>query len=257
MLYSAHFDASGTEKDHPAITVAGCISTVDRWGKFERRWNKTLVDDGLPQGTVFHMTDFVTCNKPFDIYKGKSAKKAALFSKLVTCVAKHVSGTFSTSVVIKEYEDFNRDWLARERFGFPYSFAGLMCVQRSISWLMQSKAARKHHLKVFFEKGDDHQDELEGLCFKEYGFKPLFIPKSEMVQFQPGDLVAWKNRTAIVNAITHGEKGDPQMLESILRSIRELKRLPGFSGVYDKDALQKASQDGVFIRRPVGGIGVK
>jgi hypothetical protein len=84
MIYSAHFDASGTDKDH-VIVVAGGISSVARWVKFEREWNNALLRHGLPEGTIFHMTDFAVCKGPFAVYKGQSAKKAKLFSDLVSC----------------------------------------------------------------------------------------------------------------------------------------------------------------------------
>jgi hypothetical protein len=236
-MYSAHFDASGTAEDNAVLTIAGCVSTVDRWVKFEPAWNKILTDDGLPKGTIFHMTDFVTCNRPFHIYRNKSEKKARLISNLVSCVAKHVCIAFSVDVVIEHYNGFDEHWCLHETYGSPYSFAGLMAVQQTKVWLAKKK--RKQHVKFFFEKGDDCQDEFERFCLKLHGFKPLFIPKEEMVQFQPGDLIAWKHRTASTNAIIHGESGDIVKLDSILRSLDPIRPLHGFSGVYDEAGIRR------------------
>jgi hypothetical protein len=118
-----------------------------------------------------------------------------------------------------------------------------------MDWVSKSKTKRRHALQIFFEKGDEHQNELDARCKQFYGIEPTFQSKDQVVQFQPGDLVAWKNRTAVTNAILHGEHGDPKMLESILRSVNELKRLSGFSGVYDDDALQRYCDSGTASKR--------
>jgi hypothetical protein len=248
MMYSAHFDASGTD-EFKVLTVAGCISSIGRWISFQRNWNRALVKSGLPAGTIFHMTDFATCHGPFKIFRGKSVEKAVLFSDLVSCMVKHVSQTFSVGVVIEDHKTYDRYYCLHEQFGAPYSFAGLICLKHCLDWIAKSKAKRRHSLEVFFEKGDEHQNELEALCKKLYDIDLNFKSKAEMVQFQPGDIVAWKNRTAVTNAILHGEKGDPKMLASIQKSILELKRLSGFSGVYDDDALQRYCDGGTVTKR--------
>jgi len=238
-MYSAHFDASGKADKNPSITVAGCLSNVDRWNKFNVAWNRILVDDGLPPGTIFHMTDFATCNRPFHIYKDNSAKKADLFSKLVECMTKHIERTFSVGVVIEDYNFYNSLFYLRENLGSPYAFAGNMAISLCQRWMGERKGKRKAALQVFFEKGDEEQDELDALARRLYGVKPVFIAKSDMVQFQPGDILGWKNRIAITNAILEGHKGDPEMLKSIQRSLAGLKKLSGFNGVYDTEALNR------------------
>jgi hypothetical protein len=247
MVYSAHFDASGTHK-HPVITIAGGIASVDRWVKLEHAWNKTLTTDGLPMGTVFRMSEFVQCNGVFSIYKDQSAKKAALFAGLVSCVVKHVSKMFSVSVVIEDYRAFDTAWCFHETFGSPYSFAGLMCIKNSLDWLNKSTAKRKHPLEVFFEKGDVTEDvpgglerELGDLCEKYFEIEPLFKGKS-MTQFQPGDMLAWKNRIAVTDAHLHGHTQDLDKLDSIQRSLKELERIHAMNGVYNYSSFAKVAK---------------
>jgi hypothetical protein len=245
MLYSAHFDASGTVKDNPVLVMAGGVSTIGRWVKFEKAWNKVLTDDGLPHGTIFHMTDFVTCNGPFHIYKNKSQRKATLIQNLVSCAAKHIGIAISLGVVIQDYYEVNKHWCLQESYGSPYSFLGLMCVKYTNDWLSKKKGLTN----VFFEKGDDDQNELEKLCLKFYGFKPLFIPKELMVQFQPGDLIGWKNRTAATNAIVEGPERDIDELRSILRSLDPIEHIHKKVGIYDVDGLEAACRNsGVPVR---------
>jgi hypothetical protein len=247
MIYSVHFDASGSEK-LPVITVAGGISSIARWVRFEREWTKILTEDGLPPGTIFRMALFASCEGPFSIYKGKSAKKATLFAELVSCIVRHVSKMFSIAVVIADYEAFDADWCFREQFGSAYSFAGLMCIKNSLDWVQKVKTKRNPELQIFFEKGDEHQGELDSLCQSHFSLEIDFRNK-DMIQFQPGDMIAWKNRTAVTNARIQGPTQDPEILDSILRSVEELKRIHSMNGVYDREALDRYASGGTIPKR--------
>jgi hypothetical protein len=254
MIYSAHFDASGTDK-HPVITLAGGISSLGRWEKFVSDWDKELRFHGLPPATVFRMVEFVQCSGVFSIFKGRPSAKAALFSGLVSCMVKHIGKMFSVSVVIDDYNVCDKEWCFHEVFGSPYSFAGIMCVKESLDWLKNSPSKRKKPIQIFFEKGDVSnkvpgglENELGALCEKHFSIEPIFRNKS-MVQFQPGDLLAWKNRTAVTNAHLHGHTRDMELLDSIQRSLNELERLHAMSGVYGRQAFDKIVSGGSYYRR--------
>jgi hypothetical protein len=60
-MYSAHFDESGTpDKFNRVLTVAGFVSTIQKWARYELQWLKILKDAGLPDGTIFHMNLFAS-----------------------------------------------------------------------------------------------------------------------------------------------------------------------------------------------------
>jgi hypothetical protein len=235
-MFSAHFDASGTDRKS-VLTVAGCVSNVDRWVKFEPAWNKAIVANGLPKGTVFHMTDFVSSISPFDIFRDKPAERAKLIEDLVACVTTHVAIVFSVGVIIEQYNAFDEHWQLRETYGAPYSFASLIAVEKTLDWLRKKR--RKAATAFFFEKGDQHQGNFEQLCKRYYGFEPECLSKTNMVQFQPCDLVAWKYCKASTEAAQHGHTGDIAKLRSILKSLDPIRAINGFSGVFDEAALQK------------------
>ena len=52
-MLDAYFDDSGTHQGSPAISVAGYMSTPDRWKRFESEWRETLDAYGVE---FFHMT---------------------------------------------------------------------------------------------------------------------------------------------------------------------------------------------------------
>lgn len=51
----AYFDDSGTNPEHPAVVVGGCLATVESWVAFQREWRGILEEYHVPH---FHMTDF-------------------------------------------------------------------------------------------------------------------------------------------------------------------------------------------------------
>src|ERR1700722_12970222 len=58
MVLLGYFDESGTHAGSRAVSVAGYLSTADRWLDFEKEWKQALNEYGLCPG-YFHMTDFV------------------------------------------------------------------------------------------------------------------------------------------------------------------------------------------------------
>ena len=56
MTLGLYFDKSGPNNEIPAVTVAGVISTAERWDEFSKKWQEALHEfDGLP---FFHMSEY-------------------------------------------------------------------------------------------------------------------------------------------------------------------------------------------------------
>ena len=82
-MFSAHFDESGTPDDtHVVLTVAGFVSSVDKWVRFGPAWKKLLAEAGLPDGTIFHMNWFARNLPPFEQFAGQSKRKATFMEGL-------------------------------------------------------------------------------------------------------------------------------------------------------------------------------
>src|SRR2546429_1238415 len=60
--YSAYFDASGHPSRGKVLTVAGFVSTVEKWARFDLQWNTILGSENIK---VFRMTDFVSSQGEF------------------------------------------------------------------------------------------------------------------------------------------------------------------------------------------------
>ena len=59
---TGYFDESGTHTGSRAVAVAGYVSTVEQWERFEVEWQAALAEFGVP---YFHMADFVDHKKQF------------------------------------------------------------------------------------------------------------------------------------------------------------------------------------------------
>ena len=62
MCLTAYLDESGTHGDSAAVSVAGYLSTPDRWVEFSREWTDVRERFHIP---FFHMTDFANSAKQF------------------------------------------------------------------------------------------------------------------------------------------------------------------------------------------------
>ena len=252
--FSAHFDASGSIQKHRFITVAGCVSTVKKWVRFEGEWNKILSDDGLPVGTIFHMTDFAGCRGIYSIYKKNPTKKAELIANLVECVRRNVNKAISVGISPYHFQRLDQQYELSETYGHEYPFCGIMCIQKTLQW--KAKAAKPDSLKIefFFEHGDQYQNELTFHAQAMFGITPGYKTKTEMTQFQPCDMIAWKNRLALTVASEQGITGSKAALESIQRSIAVIESIPNDFGVFGRTELNALLNMGGIRRRANSGM---
>jgi hypothetical protein len=186
--YTAYFDASGTATE-PAITMSGFVSDVERWRRFEIKWQKLLAKESID---VFHMTDFVARKPPFDRWTKDAsgeAKRDQFFRSLLDVLFGQTIFSFAEMVPTCEYESANRAYQVNEWFGCPYAFAGLGCLLKVMQWVRRNNVQR---LQVFIEKGDEGQGILDRILQKVLKIDANFKSKAEIVPFQAADIAAWE-----------------------------------------------------------------
>lgn len=91
-MLSAFYDESGTDRSKAsALTVAGYVSTVEKWNNFEIEWLKLRDDEGYE---YFHMTDLENLKGQFSREKGwNEARKVCGF----TASARHHQAQYTAS----------------------------------------------------------------------------------------------------------------------------------------------------------------
>jgi hypothetical protein len=246
-MFSAHFDESGTPDDsHVVLTVAGFVSSVDKWSKFELEWPKILRGAGLPDGTIFHMKDFARNDPPYQDFKGDSKRKAAFVSDLIKCTKRNVNKAFSFTVALRDWEYLNQRFLVAESLGFPYAFCGRMCVGAVLKWAAKKPGAK---VEFYFEDGATHRSQLKKILKLNDNIEPGFRSKEQMVQFQPADLLAWKHRKILASVVNYSGDGDIDLYNSIQRSSVELRSIPHTFGVHTRESMEPLIKRAAIPRR--------
>jgi len=128
LAYTAYFDASG-KQDHPETVVAGIVSPVHVWERYEVDWRLALCQFDVP---YFHMKEFTASQGPYTAARWKSEGYRARFLGTLAVIVK--SATLMTVARVLKHSLFaevNKEYELDTRFN-PYVICSLDCApQRS------------------------------------------------------------------------------------------------------------------------------
>lgn len=243
-MFSAYFDASGHPDQKSVLTVAGFVSTVKKWSRFDVEWNAILKSEGV---TSFHMTDFVSSRREFAKgWKGETIRRRKFIERLAECLKHNVNKSFRTTLILPDYDTANRGFQIEERLGRPYTLCCMMCAHTLRNWAKRKGAER--NLLYYFEDGDKDKSDFERMHKTDYKVLPKFLDKTEAVAFQAADFAGWKIRSGVEAAL----KADHTLEKGIqlLRSAEMLKSIPKDAGVVNLETLAKYCQLYKVPRRP-------
>ncbi len=146
MMLHLYFDKAGPNDDIPAVTVAGVISTPEKWVEFGKKWEEALHEfDELP---FFHMSEYESGIGRYKDWNERGVKKER-FSRLLDIIEEHVMATVGASVSLADCAD---------SFGDPpvataYGLTALHCS----NMIPQYRHLREHpgeQVTYTFEAGD-------------------------------------------------------------------------------------------------------
>jgi hypothetical protein len=231
-MLTAYFDESGTHNDSPAVAVAGYISTVDQWQRFEAEWQAILDDAGI---SFFHMTDHQNRQGPYkdwDDFKYKRIlERLILTIRLRTWIA--VGATVSR---VDYYEVFSPS----PPFNL-YTFCALQCLSQVSQWANEFK--RHEPIEYVLEDGAGYTQELHVLRNeisksearrKRFRFHSLSTAdKRTMVPLQAADVLAYEIYRDMKNRILP-EREDKQIRGP---ATALLDGRPRYVGHYTKEQL--------------------
>ncbi len=216
------------------MTVGGFVSTEDKWLKFETEWNRVLKDFDVP---YLHMKEFAHSTGAFKEWKGKEELRREFIIALLKVTKKRVHKGFGCTVFLDDFKEVNNEFKLVEKWGNPYSLAGVATVCRVNDW--KKKHFPRHPIKYIFEDDDLGNGHLMR-CLKTGRMPYSFIPKMEEqdgiinynVPFQIADFAAWENRSAFLRI-------DDDPLNSIRQSFQALyKQSPGNFSIMPKDKME-------------------
>jgi hypothetical protein len=211
VTFSAYFDDGGTPDEGKFLFVAGFISTVGEWSRFNRRWWKHLDDYGIRD---FHMKDFAQSKGQFEKWKGKELKRKKFLNGLIREIVMHAACGFSSGVDLSAWQTANAKYMLRESNITPYSLSGCDCVEASLDWCGKTvpeyvrmklfprswlTPAKKKQVLFVFDQGSKHWGTLLNRLRREYGIVPIPGKREDLPALQAADLYAYEHRIKMRN----------------------------------------------------------
>jgi len=232
-VFSAYFDASGTKKEQRVLTVAGFVGRILKWVRFNDEWSAILASENV---TAMHMTDFASSQGEYVSWKRQTERRRRFIFLLSECIKRHTNKGFASSVILSDYREVNTKFMLSEGVGTPYTLCARACLGALAQWA-RKKRVKNDEIIVAFEKGDQDQGELVKMARSD-GFKVIPLSKTDAQAFQAGDMVAWKTRIVVQNAI-YGPLGTEEDALQILKSLNPIRAIVQRNAGFDKEALLK------------------
>ena len=229
-MFTAYFDASGTEKGDAVLAVGGFLATAERWGRFEKEWLDCLRRNSLD---YFRTSEFNASQGGFKIgWRGNEKRRIALISDLVEIIKNNVDRKFGVIVTMDSLQSFSRK--QKEEWHIcAYSLAGLKVASMVRQW---AKAWSGPVPELVFEEGDKGRNNLEILLRQDGFLNTQFRPKKERtnkqsmivkaaIPLQAADLMAFELFDPMRKLQRDG------YLLNLKRTFQELDKINGELGV--------------------------
>jgi hypothetical protein len=212
-MFTCYCDEAGGA-DHGFVVVCGYIGTVDSWRGFEREWNITLAQFGVP---YLHMLEFAHSTGPFQKWKGDAKTRADFMSELTGIIRNTAERGFLCKVSYADFAAVDRDYLLRKTVHSPYAMAARFVIAMANN-VVRARGHEPSAVQYVFEAG--HSD-AAGLLkvAQRSGPNPMPLPvfkysrdtpaEKGLVQLQAADHFAYELRKAIVDhpdAFTRAEE---------------------------------------------------
>lgn len=220
---TGYFDASGGA-EHSYVIVAGYVSTVARWKRFDREWWKVLrrKEFDVP---YFHMKEFAHSVGAFSGWKDDEHRRRRFLGALIGVIAKYTTIAVGCGIKKSTWNEVNREYPLSEQYGCPYALCGRDCVNKVFVWGRQ-KGWKDGEIGTVFEAGDKGKGHL--IRVVEEAHKP--VPAFEhgrpnetndslgVARLQASDFAAWELLKAV------SPQGEPASLARARVSLQKLSR---------------------------------
>jgi len=225
---TVYVDDSGTDTKSRIVTAAFCLSTVEKWTQFERRWKNISVNAGFKH---FHMTEFAACKRERpcnQCVRGETTlgqhpwrrwttkKRKNVLRQLAETVVNFVDYGVGLSYTKQDFDEHVRTSEARlfTSESIPehyFTYAVQRCGGELARWRAQQtkvnpplnfvfdltpKKEREEIARVFFGAANEEMPHYQD------GIEERFIPESvvyrsrkDVVQLLSADMLAWVTAT--------------------------------------------------------------
>jgi len=224
---TVYVDDSGTDPKSRIVAAAFCVSTVEKWLAFERRWRNISVNAGFQH---FHMTEFAACKegKPCkQCFSGEKTledhpwrrwtakKRKNVLRKLAETVVEFVEFGVGLAYTKADFDEHIRTSEVRLYSNEPvadeyFTYAVQRCGGELARWRAQQTTVNPPLKFVFDLTPKKGRDDIAKVFFGGVSGKPQyadgmeqwFIPESvsyesrkNVVQLLSADMLAWVTAT--------------------------------------------------------------
>jgi hypothetical protein len=249
---TSYFDASGGV-EHPAIIVAGYISSVRKWERFDVEWRKVLARREF-NVRYFHMKEFAHSTDEFDGWKGDEPRRRRFINALIVVLSKYAHAGFACMVKDSIWDSMNRIYPLAELYGCPYALCGRDCVNKSYVWGW-SKNYSSGRIRTVFDDGEHGKGHLMRVVQEAEKATPMFehaMPHTTndfrgVTPLQAADFAAWE----LLKSITSGKEHAP--FEEYRVSLQKLsKAVPvSWTQYLETDIAELCRRGGIVPRAKV------
>jgi hypothetical protein len=206
---TGYFDASGG-KEHPIVIVAGYLSTVGKWKRFDTEWRKILKrkEFNVP---YFHMNEFAHSTGAFADWKGNEQRRRRFIDALIGVIVRHCKAGFACGIKDEIWSLMDDKWPLTELYGCAFALAGRDCVNKTHFWAEQAHNYKRNEVRCVFEDGDKGKGHLIRAVEEANKPSPIFEPgrpKPELDHpgtpaLQAADFASWELLKAILSGKEH------------------------------------------------------
>ena len=239
-MFTACFDASGSESDKSIVVVAGFVSSAKEWQAFSHLWNQRLEKDDI---SYFHMKEFAQSVGQFKSWDKQEKRRRLLLCDLMSIIKRHAFRKFGCAIAHKKAERISQEHLD-EFLLTAYCLCGRQCAADVNSWARMEKITSP--IEFVFEDGDKGKGRLMQRFEDDQLPIPIFKPKTDRIlsdgRVVPGftplqacDFLAYE---ALL--IMKGIEGIKK--QSLRWAAIEFQQMPEIMGFYSDDAIDRLNK---------------
>jgi hypothetical protein len=194
VLLNGYFDESGTHDASRTISVAGYLSTPDRWCNFDKAWKAALDDFDLD---FFHMTDFVARKGDYENWSDEV--RGERIARLIKIINDHAMASVGFALPLRDYySTFSKS--AKRYSGGAYGLAAISCfmdaalaiqppiLDAKIAYIFESGVKGKGQVMKVFDKAYEDAN----LRKKRYMLSLGYKDKRDFRPLQAADILAYE-----------------------------------------------------------------
>lgn len=222
IMIAAYFDESGSHDQADVLTIAGYVSTAERWCRLASEWEKALAPYHLDE---FKMKNFAHPTKEFRDWP--EHRRMRLFRRLAGIIDRRTLFGFGVGVMRRSYMDVVAPRCCK---GDPLSTDPyLFCIHFALEAL--GRAQRKglvpdEPIAVFFDDGHKHAGAVDGYASMlkrnprwQRVVASISLVDSKFPPVQPADMLAYETGRDFKRGI-QGPEQQPETFRRLLQAGR-------------------------------------